>query len=349
MNKYDKYKDSGIDWIGEIPEHWNLQRLKYLTDIATGDKDTVNRDDNGEYPFFVRSKKIERISTYSFDGEAILTAGDGDIGKIFHYINGKFDFHQRVYKLSHFTNIKGKFLYYFMQSKFYYEVIRISAKATVDSLRLPMLQNFQTTVPSEKEQNNIIAYLDKQTSNIDQLIAHKGQLIKKYQDEKTALINRAVTKGINLNAPMKNSDINWIGEIPEHWTVRKLRYLGKCQNGIGIGSGAFGSGFPFVNYNDVSYNMVLPSEVTGLVESSEKDRELYSVEKGDVFFTRTSETIEEIAFASTCLKSIKDAVFAGFLIRFRPNDSTLDIDFSKYYYRAQIHRHFFVKEMNLVM
>ncbi|MCD8477580.1 MAG: restriction endonuclease subunit S [Sulfurospirillum sp.] len=94
---YPQYKDSGVEWLGNIPNEWNPVKLKYLVSITTGNKDTENKDTEGKYPFFVRSKTIERINTYSYDGEAILTAGDGDIGKIFHYINGKFDFHQRVY------------------------------------------------------------------------------------------------------------------------------------------------------------------------------------------------------------------------------------------------------------
>ena len=87
MKKYDSYKDSGIEWLKEIPIGWNLARMRYVCDISTGDKDTINKEENGNYPFYVRSKNIERISTYTYDEEAILTPGDGDICKIWHYIN----------------------------------------------------------------------------------------------------------------------------------------------------------------------------------------------------------------------------------------------------------------------
>jgi len=80
--------------------------MRFLPEIKTGDKDTENREDSGKYPFYVRSQTVEHISTYSFDGEAILTAGDGvGVGKVFHYVNGKFDYHQRVYKISNFDKI----------------------------------------------------------------------------------------------------------------------------------------------------------------------------------------------------------------------------------------------------
>jgi type I restriction enzyme S subunit len=94
--------------------------------------------------------------------------------------------------------------------------------------------------------------------------------------------------------------------------------------------------------------MSLPFEVRGLARSTESDKEYYSVLEGDVFFTRTSETIEEIGLASTCLQTIENAVFAGFLIRFRPIPHVIDKNFSKYYFRSHIPRIFFIKEMNLV-
>ena len=147
---------------------------------------------------------------------------------------------------------------------------------------------------------------------------------------------------------MKDSGVEWIGEIPEQWNAKKLRYLGELQNGISKSAQYFGKGFPFVSYSDVYKNEEIPNEVNGKLESTTSERELYSVKEGDVFFTRTSETIEEIGFASTCFSSIEDSTFAGFLIRFRPNEKMLYKGFSKYYFRSNIHRRFFVKEMNIV-
>ncbi len=104
--KYPKYRDSGVEWLGEIPEHWDISRLKFLCNITTGGKDTENKVDDGKYPFYVRSQTVERINSYSFNGEAILTAGDGvGVGKVFHYVNDKFDFHQRVYMFYSFQTI----------------------------------------------------------------------------------------------------------------------------------------------------------------------------------------------------------------------------------------------------
>lgn len=147
---------------------------------------------------------------------------------------------------------------------------------------------------------------------------------------------------------MKDSGVEWLGQVPEHWDVKPLRYLGSCQNGINISADAFGTGYPFVSYGDVYNNRELPTKPKGLVESSISDRVSYSVKSGDVLFTRTSETIEEIGFTSVCIHEIKDACFAGFIIRFRPSKETLYPYFSKYYFSNNLLRYFFVKEMNLV-
>ena len=132
------------------------------------------------------------------------------------------------------------------------------------------------------------------------------------------------------------------------WIVKKLRYLGGCQNGISKSSEYFGEGYPFVSYGDVYRNYQLPEMVKGLIMSTDSDRENYSVIRGDVLFTRTSETIEEVGFSCVCLKTIEHATFAGFVIRFRPNSDELLPEYSKYYFRSDMHRRFFVKEMNLV-
>ena len=146
----------------------------------------------------------------------------------------------------------------------------------------------------------------------------------------------------------KDSGVQWLGEIPGHWKTMRLGLLGECSNGVSKGGDYFGEGYPFVSYSDVYKNIELPHKVEGLANSTDEDRQRYSVEYGDVFFTRTSETIQEIGFSSTCLKTIPNAVFAGFLIRFRPTTSALIPEFSKYYFRCNNLRSFYVTRMNLV-
>ena len=199
LNPDAPMKDSGIDWIGEIPEHWEQKRLRFLCNIKTGDKDTIDREDNGKYPFYVRSPKIEHINSFSFDGEAVLMAGDGvGAGKVFHYVKGKFGCHQRVYIIYNFKNVEGEYLYYYMQIKFKHIIEQYSAKSTVDSVRLFMLQNFNILIPSTQEQNNIISHIKNATVRIDKVISFQQRMLALLQERKQIIINDVVTGKVKV-------------------------------------------------------------------------------------------------------------------------------------------------------
>lgn len=151
---------------------WEKSTIGKISDISTGNKDTQNKKDNGKYPFYVRSPNPEKIDTYSYDGEAILTAGDGvGVGKVIHYVTGKFDFHQRVYKISDFDNHKawGRFVYFYFLEHFYNRVKRMSAKNSVDSVRYNMISEMPLNLPALPEQKAIAEVLSAADEEISLL------------------------------------------------------------------------------------------------------------------------------------------------------------------------------------
>lgn len=149
---------------------WHEKLLGDLTRIKTGSRNNQDKVSSGAYPFFVRSQTVERIDTYSYSGEAVLIPGEGGIGEIFHYINGCHEVHQRVYRISDFSGISGKFAFYYLQQFFKDHALRNTVKATVDSIRLPIIQSFKMTIPgSIDEQTAIAALLDDTSSEIDTL------------------------------------------------------------------------------------------------------------------------------------------------------------------------------------
>lgn len=194
LNPNVEMKPSGVEWIGDVPKHWKLVRTRYLCNLCTGSKDTINRVDDGKYPFYVRSPKVERIDTYSFDGEAILMAGDGvGAGKVFHYAVGKFDYHQRVYNFHNFKHVLGKFFYNYISNNFKYIIEEGGAKNTVDSVRLYMIQNFMTTVPPLEEQMEICNYIEQKEKVFDTSISNAQHQIDLLQEYKQSLITEVVT------------------------------------------------------------------------------------------------------------------------------------------------------------
>ncbi len=166
----------------EFSGEWEEKKLGELADITTGNKDTQNKVDDGIYPFFVRSQTVEKINSYSYDGEAILTSGDGvGVGKNFQYIQSKFDFHQRVYCIYKFKNkVFGKFIFHYFSEKFHKRVMRLSAKNSVDSVRRDMITEMGIYTPTFNEQQKIASFLSAVDTKIDQL-TRKKELLKQYK------------------------------------------------------------------------------------------------------------------------------------------------------------------------
>ena len=177
-------------------DEWVEKKLGKMSHIKTGSRNGDQAVENGKYPFFVRSQKVYAIDTYSFDGEAILVPGEGGIGNIFHYINGKFDFHQRVYKISDFADeVCGKFIYFYMSRYFGEYALSLTVKATVDSLRLPTFEEFVICMPSDiKEQQAIATIL----SDMDKEIADLEAQRDKYRLLKSGMMQKLLTGQIRL-------------------------------------------------------------------------------------------------------------------------------------------------------
>ena len=163
--------------IGVIPEDWVCVAAKHLMKIETGSRNTEHKTDIGKYPFFVRSQKVERIDTYHYDCEAVLTAGDGvGTGKVFHHYIGKFDAHQRVYVMSNFDGITGRYFYNYFSENFGNEVSKYTAKSSVDSVRRDMIAEMLIPTPTILEQERIAEALwdvDSMISSLEKLIAKK--------------------------------------------------------------------------------------------------------------------------------------------------------------------------------
>jgi type I restriction enzyme S subunit len=170
---------------------WVEKTLGEISHIKTGSKNNQDNVEDGEYPFYVRSQSVKRINTYSYDEEAILIPGEGGIGTIFHYINGKFEVHQRVYKISSFSErVLGKFIFLKMKHEFYEHAMINSVKATVDSLRLPTFQEFEIYLPSTLDEQKAIAQI---LSDMDAEITQLETKKEKYQAIKQGMMQELLT------------------------------------------------------------------------------------------------------------------------------------------------------------
>ncbi|MBS1783395.1 MAG: restriction endonuclease subunit S [Bacteroidetes bacterium] len=372
MNNTATYNKSA--WLGNYPAHWKVLRIKNCASI---NQNTLTEQTGLDYQFNyldianVNSDgevlEIQKMSFKDAPSRArrIVNKDDIVISTVRTYLKAIAlignDFDNLIAStgfavLKSKGNINPKYLYYALNSKiFIHKVMINSFGVTYPAITPTALNCLSIPVPPLTEQTQIANYLDTQSQKINHFIAKKQQFITLLKEQRQSVINTMVSGKLlvvsgKLEAPkkVKDSGIKWLGNIPEHWEVRKLRYCGHCQNGLNKGGEFFGTGYPFYGYGDIYNNEILPVEPSGLVMSSVNDRDSCSVQEGDVFFTRTSEIVEEIAIASTCFTTVEDATFSGFLIRFRPIKDIIDKTFSAYYFRCQLLRAFFVKEMNII-
>ena len=169
--------------IGELcPEGVEFIPIKYLAEVGIGSSDRVNAVDDGKYPFYVRSKIILRSNRYLFDEEAIIIPGEGGIGEIFHYVNGKYDLHQRAYRI-HFVDkrVLTKFAYYYFKAYFKKFIMKRAVSATVTSIRKPMIDNFLIPLPPLFIQQKIVQILDTFTELNKELYAELAARKKQYE------------------------------------------------------------------------------------------------------------------------------------------------------------------------
>jgi type I restriction enzyme S subunit len=295
--------------IGVIPEDWDIDKVSELATIDTGSRNTQDRVEDGAYPFFVRSPIVERIDSHSFDGEAVLTAGDGvGTGKVFHYIKGKFDFHQRVYKISDFDKerLNGYFFFLYFSNNFLKRIVTMTAKSSVDSVRKEMIADMQIPLPSITEQSAIATAL----SDADALTKRLEVLIVKKRNIKQGTIQQLLTGKKRLPG--------FGGE----WITRKLEDL--C---VSITDGTHRTpkyveeGIPFYSVENVVADNFKDTKSISREEHNELIRRC-KPERGDILLTRIGAlgttklinwNVEASIYVSLALLKINDQIDRRYL------------------------------------
>lgn len=175
---------------------WEAKLLGEIAHIKTGSRNNQDKISDGLYPFFVRSDVVERINSFSHDCEAILVPGEGRVGEIFHYINGRFDVHQRVYAITQFVaGVSGRYIHLHMAANFGTHAMENSVKATVDSLRLPTFQGFEVKLPPTMEEQTAIATI---LSDMDTELAELETRLAKTRQLKQGMMQELLTGRIRL-------------------------------------------------------------------------------------------------------------------------------------------------------
>ncbi|WP_435255283.1 restriction endonuclease subunit S [Tenacibaculum sp. A30] len=231
LKKYNNYKDSGIEWLGEIPEHWILGRVKDLVKIKGGQDQKKVLNHNGKYPVYGSGGIFGRADKYLYNKTSVLLGRKGTIDKPL-YVDIPFWTVDTMYYTEIFKNTNPRF--------FYYRCTCISFDlyqygSAIPSMTQGDLININFAIPPLKEQTQIANYLDAKTTALDKKINLLKQKIKHYKAYRKSLINSAVTKGLDKSIKLKDSGINWIGEIPAHWEIKRVKDIFSISRGRAIG------------------------------------------------------------------------------------------------------------------
>lgn len=276
-----KLKDSGVEWIGEIPTDWSIGRIKYnfylkgrigwqglkadeFVDngpfLVTG-TDFENGNVNWSKCYHISEERYMEAPEIHVENGDLLVTKDGTVGKVA-YINNK---PEKVSLNSHLLLIRpnsqlyyNKFLFWVIQSPIFDKYFSLSQNGTImASLSQEKINNFSFPLPGMETQQCIADYLDRKCSQIDAIIARQQEVIEKLKAYKLSVITEAVTKGLNPDVPMKDSGVEWIGEIPENWDTLKLKYAssilrGKFNHRPRNDPEYYDGNYPFVQTGDVA-------------------------------------------------------------------------------------------------
>ncbi len=353
MRRYPKYKASGVDWIGEIPMHWVAKKLRYFCSMKSGNG--FSHDLQGriglEIPFF----KVADTNTPENKLEMLYaqnTVSSQDVSDfkfilhkpksiVFPKVGAALLLNKRNIltkkscidnnMMSLYSNQSShKFLYYAMLNVDFKRHHRIGG--TVPSINESEVGSIPIAYPTISEQTQIADFLDRKTGQIDELIRIKERRIELLQEQRTTLINQAVTKGLDPNVEMKPSGVEWIGEIPKHWTVTRLKYLGESIIGL--------SYKPEDVTDEENGTLVLrasniqdgkPSFLDNVYVNAEIDERL-CLKEGDILICSRSGSRDLIGKNMTITKELEGITFGVFMTVFR----TKFVRFISYFLNSQI-------------
>ncbi|HAW6995547.1 TPA: restriction endonuclease subunit S [Acinetobacter baumannii] len=273
--KYTEYKESGVEWLGEIPSHWEMWKLAHAySEIGSGTTPSTTNEENfeGDIPWvttgelrentiFDTKKKVSKktlelyptLKKYPVGSVAIAMYG-ATIGRL-GIFGVEATTNQACCVMTISKVLNNDYLFYWLQA-FKDEIVQLSSGGGQPNINQEKVASLRISAPNVKDQTQIANFLDHETTKIDHLIEKQQQLIELLKEKRQAVISHAVTKGLNPNVPMKNSGVEWLGEVPEHWVIPRLKQLIKYGSSISYGivqpGDALDEGIPFIQTTNIS-------------------------------------------------------------------------------------------------
>ncbi len=348
---YPAYRCSGMDWVGDIPEHWDVRRMKYAASI---NDEALSESTNPEFEFtYVDIGSVDAVKgivateVYRFEdapsrARRIVREGDTIVSTVRTYLRAIAAIRSPDDNLIVSTGfavvrprtIDPGYLSYALRSPFFIDtIVSRSTGVSYPAINAPEIGNIGVTIPPIKEQQAISAFLDRETARIDTLIEKKQRQIKLLQEKRSSLISHAVAKGLDPNAKMKDSRIEWLGEIPKHWEVKRFKFLVSEPLKYGANEAAEldDPELPrYIRITDVDENGRLRDETFKSIP--EDVARPYLLKEGDLLLARSGATVGKSFYYEP---SWGRAAYAGYLIRARFNPTKTMPRFINYFTNSQ--------------
>ena len=355
MSKEIKYKDTGIPYCPQIPESWNVKRLKFVGKSIIGityNPTQVTDEENGK--LVLRSSNVQNgvlsfednvyvnseISEkhLSKEGDILICARNGSA-----HLVGKCAYIPKEYEgltfgafMLMFRSEFGKFMYYVFNSNLFKSQTGLYKTSTINQLTSDTINNLFVALPSSKNEQEIIAqYLEEKSTQIDNIIERKQKLIEYLKEERIVIINQVVSKGLNLNVEMKQTDIEWIGEIPKHWECIKFNHYVFLKHGFQFRDNDFTtSGIKIVKITQLKPDGSLNTSNASFIDESRiNDFKEIVIENGDILMALTGGTIGKIVRASGITETLLQNYRVG---NFFPTSKKLEKDFLFWVLSSQV-------------
>lgn len=308
FKQYPSYKKSGVEWLGDVPEHWNLKRFGYLFDenkkkniglketnvlsLSYGNIKEKNIDDNKgllpesfeTYQIIEPNNIVFRFTDLQNDKRSLRSA----ISKYHGIITSAY--------IAVKTKQNADFYNYLFRAYDLQKVFYSMGEGMRQSLKMDELNKMPVVLPNKDEQKRIVSFLDTETARIDTLIAKQEKLIELLEEQRKSIISHAVTKGLNPNAPMKDSGVEWLGEVPKHWEVVKSKRLFWCKGGFAFSSDDFfeEGNYPVIRISNIQDKSISTDKIVYVNSCTKKVFNQFSAYTGDLIFCMTGASLGKV-------------------------------------------------------
>lgn len=284
--RYPKYKDSGVEWLGGVPEHWSVTLIKRYVTVKSGDMISATEETEEGFPVIGGNGLRARTNKWNSPGDTLVIGRVGAKCGCVHHLEEDFWASEHAFRVMEKQPLSKRFFFHLFTAL---ELNKFAIKTAQPLLNTEIVETQWISVPPLPEQTTIATFLDQETAKIDTLVSEQKRLIELLKEKRQAVISHAVTKGLNPDVPMKDSGVEWLGAVPGHWDVKRLKHISPFITvGVVVNPSSFvaDEGFPFIYGGDIREGVIDWANSRRIGEESSEANSKTRLKAGDLLTVR---------------------------------------------------------------